>query len=197
LDKRVRSVRGKLQRRQVEFAALTMHPETDEQKTRKKQKDALTWEQRKSHLVESIEQLEHELSELQEQRAKTPHHLDWDALPADDQFDRLAPSRKRLMDTVKLVSYRTETVLVNIVREELARDDDARSLIRDLFRSEANLLVDRAANQLTVEVHSLSNARSNRAIAHLLTHLNAADLSYPGTNLKLVYTLLSTKTQPT
>ena len=96
LDKRVRSVRGKLQRQQVEFAALTMHPETDEQKkSKKKRKDAPTWEQRKSQLVESIEQLEHELAELQEQRAQTPHHLEWEALPADDKFERLAPSRKR------------------------------------------------------------------------------------------------------
>jgi hypothetical protein len=194
LDKRVRSVRGKLQRQQIEFAALTMHPETDEQKaSKKKRKDAPTWEQRKSQLVESIEQFEHELAELEEQRAQTPKHLEWDALPADDKFERLAPSRKRLTDTVKLVSYRSETALVNIVREELARDDDARSLVCDLFRTEANLLVDHAASQLKVEVHSLSNARSNRAIAHLLTHLNAAELSYPGTNLKLVYTLLSPK----
>ncbi len=197
LDKHIRSVRGKLQRRQVEFAALTMHPETDEQKLRKKKKDAPTWEQRQSQLVESIEQLEHEWSELKTQRSETPHHLDWEALPADDKFERLAPSRKRLMDTVKLVSYRTETALVNIVREELSREDDARSLVRDLFRSEANLLVDHAANQLRVEVHSFSNARSNRAIVHLLTHLNAAELSYPGTNLKLVYTLLSPETPST
>ena len=196
LEKRIRSVRGKLQRRQVEFAALTLHPETDEQKTRKKKKkDAPTWEQRQSQLVESIEQLEHELAELQEQRAETPHHLEWEALPADDKFERLAPSRKRLTDTVKLVSYRSETALVNIVREELAREDDARSLVRDLFRTEANLLVDHADNQLKVEVHSLSNARSNRAIAHLLTHLNAAEQLYPGTNFKLVYTLLSPFTQ--
>ncbi len=167
--------------------------------------------------MESIEQLEHELSELTKERTKTPHHLDWEALPADDQFERLAPSRKRLMDTVKLVSYRTETAIVNIVREELVREelvreelvreelvreelvreDDARSLVRDLFRSEANLLVAQEANQLKVEVHSLSNARSNRAIDHLLTRLNAAEISYPGTNLKLFYTLLSPKTRPT
>ena len=192
LDKRIRSVRGKLQQRQVEFAALTMHPESNEQKTsKKKKKDAPTWEQRQSQLVESIEQLEHELAELKVQRAETPHHLEWEALPADDKFERLAPSRKRLTDTVKLVSYRAETALVNIVREELAREDDARSLVRDLFRTEANLLVDHASKQLKVELHSLSNARSNRAIAHLLTHLNTTEQSYPGTNLKMVYTLLS------
>ena len=192
LDNRVRSVRGKLQRRQVEFAALAMPPPTDEQKTKKK--GSLTWEQRKSQLVESIEQLEHELSELQAKRSATAHHVDWDVLPSGDKFERLAPSRKRLLDTVKLVSYRAETAMVNVVREALARDDDARSLIRDLFRTEANLIVNRATHELRIEVHSLSNARSNRAIAHLLSVLNASELSYPGTNLKLIYTLLSPKT---
>jgi len=191
LDKRIRSVRGKLQRHQAEFAALTMHPEADEQKSKKK--NSLTWEQRKSQSVESIEQLEHELTQLQKQRTSTPHHVDWDALPADDKFERLAPSRKRLTDTVKLLSYRAETVLVNIVREELAREDDARSLIRDLFRTEADLLVSRDESELRIEVHSMSNARSNRAIAHLFSILNAAEQKYPGTNLKLTYSLLSPK----
>jgi len=192
LDNRIRSVRGKLQRQRAEFAALTMHPETDEQKAKKK-KGSLSWEQRKSQLVESIEQFEHELSELQTQRSATDHHVDWDVLPSDDKFERLAPSRKRLTDTIKLISYRSETTLVNIVREELAREDDARSLIRDLFRTAANLLVCRESNELRIEVHSFSNARSNRAIAHLFTVLNATRLSYPGTNLKLIYTLLSPK----
>ena len=35
----------------------------------------------------------------------------------------------------------------------------------------------------------MSNPRSNRAIAHLLSHLNEASFTYPRTNLKLVYTM--------
>ena len=35
----------------------------------------------------------------------------------------------------------------------------------------------------------MSNPRSNRAIAHLLEHLNAAEFTYPGTNLRLVYSI--------
>ncbi len=108
LDDRVRSVCGKLQRRRAEFAALAMHPDTDEQQAKAKKKGKPTWEQRKSQLVESIEQLEHELSQLQAKRSATDHHVDWEVLPSDDKFERLAPSRKRLMDTVKLVSYRAE-----------------------------------------------------------------------------------------
>ena len=37
----------------------------------------------------------------------------------------------------------------------------------------------------------MSNPRSNRAIAHLLEHLNAAEFTYPGTNLRLVYSIAS------
>jgi hypothetical protein len=72
----------------------------------------------------------------------TPSHLAWDKLPETEKFQRLAPSRKQLVDTVKMIAYRAETALASIVRELLARTDDARSLLRDLFRSEANLLPD-------------------------------------------------------
>ena len=36
----------------------------------------------------------------------------------------------------------------------------------------------------------MANPRFNRAIQHLLDELNAAAFTYPGTNLKLVYTLV-------
>ena len=75
-------------------------------------------------------------------------------------------------------------------RESLARDDEARSLLRDLFRSEADLLPDLEKRVLRVQVHPMSNPRSNRAIAHLLDHLNAAEYTYPGTELRLVYSIV-------
>jgi hypothetical protein len=89
-----------------------------------------------------------------------------------------------------LIAYRAETAMAGIVREELARTDDARSLLRDLFRSEADLLPDTKEGVLRVNVHPMANARSNHAILHLLDHLNAAAFYYPGTNLQLVYGLV-------
>ena len=110
-------------------------------------------------------------------------------MPEEQKFQRLAPSHKQLMDTLKMIAYRAETALVSVVREKLARGDDARSLLRDLFRTEADLCPDANAAVLTVHVHSMANPRSNRAIHPLLAQLNAAELTYPGTNFKLVYTL--------
>jgi hypothetical protein len=88
LDRRFRSLKTKLQHRHAEFAAHTLHPETDTAAVPK-------WEQYKSELVETIQQLEHELLEVKQTRQATPHHLEWDALAAEDKFERLAPSRKR------------------------------------------------------------------------------------------------------
>lgn len=186
LDRRYRSLRTKLQRRQAEFAAHTMHPLSEDA-----DREALAkWERDKSEMRETVEGLEHDLEEVKAQRKATPHHLQWDELEADDKFERLAPSRKRLLDTVKMIAYRSETALVTLVRKVLRRDDDARSLVRDLFRSTADITPDTASCELRVGIHTLANPRSNRAIGALLAELNAAEQTYPGTRLKLVYTLL-------
>jgi hypothetical protein len=182
LDRRRRSVKSQLTHQQARFAALTLHPESDEAAQAK-------WEQRKAELVEAIEQFERELTDVTGQLKTTPSHLEWDKLPEGEKFQRLAPSRKQLIDTVKMVAYRAETAMASIVREALARPDDARSLLRDLFRSEADLLPDPEKRVLGVRVHPMSSPRANRAIAHLLEHLNAAEFKYPGTNLQLVYSM--------
>ena len=52
---------------------------------------------------------------------------------------RLAPSRMPLVDTVKMIAYRAETAMRSVVREALARGDDARSLLRDLRLPQTSL----------------------------------------------------------
>jgi hypothetical protein len=182
LDRRQRSLKNKLMQRQACFGALTLHPQAEETEIYK-------WEQQKAKLQEEIEELQHDLDGLKAQIKTTPHHLAWEDLPEQAKFERLAPSRKRLTDTVKLVAYRAETALAAIVREELSHMDEARALVRDLFRSEADLCPNEAAGVVEVRVHTFANPRSNRAIQHLLDQLNVAEFTYPGTHLRLSYTL--------
>jgi transposase len=182
LDRRSRSAKGKLTQRQARFAALTLHPEADEAKI-------TAWEKQKSDLREQIEQFEHEVNSIKEQMSSTPKHLEWDQFPEDAKFERLAPSRKRLTDTVKLVAYRAETAMSGILRESLRREDDSRSLLRDLFRSDADITPHCDTKVLEVRIHTLANPRSNRAVQHLLEHLNAAESTFPGTEFRLRYTL--------
>ena len=113
-----------------------------------------------------------------------------DTLHLGDRFE------KRLLDTVKMIAYRAETALAAIVREVLSRADDARSLLRDLFTRTADLLPDEVTGTLCVRVHASSNPRHDRAIAHLLGQATAAEHTYPGTKLKLIYALAGTPPKP-
>jgi hypothetical protein len=88
-----------------------------------------------------------------------------------------------------MVACRAETAMAAIVREELSHEDEARSLIPDLLRTDADLHPDEAAGVLQARLHTLANPRSNRAVQHLLNHLNAAEFTYPGTNFRLTYSL--------
>ena len=93
-----------------------------------------------------------------------------------------------------MIAYRAETAMANIAREKLAHRDDARSIIRDLCRSEADILPNIEAGTLTIQLHNMANPRSNRAIEHLLQDLNATELNFPGTGLRLVYRMASAST---
>jgi len=182
LERQRRSVTTKLDRRKAKFGDMGIHPELDDRKLNR-------WKKKKEQLVEEIEQFEHELKNIKQQQKETPRHLDWEALPEEQKFERLKPSRKHLVDTVKMIAYRAETAMTNIVREKLAKKDTARSLIQDLCRSDADILPDEKNGTLTIQIHSFANARSNRAVRHLLEHLNESDFNYPGTKLKLRYQL--------
>ena len=70
-----------------------------------------------------------------------------------------------------MIAYRAETSMMQIVRESLAREDDSRSVVRDLLRTSADLSPDLERGELRVTVHPLSN----RAVSELLTVLNATE----------------------
>jgi hypothetical protein len=189
LDQQGRSLKSKLARSAAKYAALDLHPKMDDKKMEK-------WRSQKAELVEEIEHIEHELEENKAKLKTTPKHIDWSDLMPEDQFKNLKTGRKRLTDTIKMIAYRAETAMVNIVREVMAREDDARTLIRDLCQSAADILPDLHAGVLTIQVHHLANPRANRAIEHLLQNLNDADFKYPGTKLRLHYRMASPTRPP-
>ena len=69
----------------------------------------------------------------------------------------------------------------------LARSDDARALLRQIFNNEADLVPDLATKTLTVKVHHLAQAAHDQAIEQLCATLNATQTIFPGTELTLVF----------
>ena len=147
------------------------------------------YQQKKAQLQDEIENLNREIDELKQQRKQTPHHIPVKDLPESDRFSRLLTERKHFIDTIKLIAYRAETSMASLLRDKLSREEDTRTLLRQIYETEIDLVPDLQANTLTVRLHHLTQAAHDEAVRHLCHELNATETVFPGTDLKLVYQL--------
>ena len=90
-----------------------------------------------------------------------------------------------------LIAYRAETAMAHILQEQISRADDARTLLRAIYATEADLLPNEANQTLTVSLHHIANHCSAAAIRHLCAELNSTETLFPGTNIRLIYKLVS------
>jgi hypothetical protein len=184
LDGEVRKKVGLLNRRIAEFGAINLEGEIEPAKVE-------AYVQKKSDLQEVITRLNKEIDKLKAQRKATPRHIAYKDLPADARFDRLSTQSKHLVDTIKMIAYRAETAMAQIVRQKMSRHDDARSLLRAVFSTDVDLIPDEEAKTLTVRLHPLANTSSDEALKHLCAEINATETQFPGTQLRLIYELVS------
>jgi hypothetical protein len=113
----------------------------------------------KAALQQEIQQLQTQLQERKAERGAVAHHLPLGQVPEAERFDRLSSGSKYLVDTIKLMAYRAETVMAEIVREALlkGRHGEERRLLQSVYASEADLIPDQWAGTLTVRVHYWAN----------------------------------------
>ncbi len=184
LNRQRNSLNGKLKTRNARFGQLTNHsvPEQSEKKYKR-------WLKKKSELLEEIEHLENQLNDVKAKIKKTPKHIDWIELPEEEKFLRLAPSRKRLMDTVRMIAYRTETAMAGLLVDDTVDMPEARTLLQGLYNTEADILPDEKKGRLQIRVHGASRPAANKSIRKLFEKLNEMETKYPGSDLILFYDL--------
>ena len=180
---------GQQQRLHAKFGARALSEGLSEQ-------EVPTYERQKGELQEQIQHLDVEIASLKQQRKQTEHHIPVKSLPEEERFPRLRPERKHFLDTIKMIAYRAETSLVSILREYLARWDDARTLIRQIFQTEADLLPDPTNKTLTVRIHHLTQAAHDHVLEKLCAALNETQTVFPGTDLTLIFKIGSSQFPP-
>ena len=188
-DQAVRRERALLVRQQVRFAALSLAPEASPEVVAQ-------FEQQKGKLLEQIQHHQSALDELKAQRKENAKHLALKDLPEKERFNQLTPTKKQFVDTIKLIAYRAETALVQVVREKLQREDDARALVRQIFGSTVDLCPDQQQKTLTVRLHRLSTSAHDEILSHLCAELTASETTFPGTELRLVFEPIGTSQLP-
>lgn len=179
LEGQIRSLAAKLSRKLAKFGAMNLEGDIEPAQVEK-------FVERKAALQDEIEAFQTELEQLKHARKEVPHHIALAELPKHEQFDQLGTQSKHLVDTIKMIAYRAETALANLLREHLPHPDEARRLLQTLFITEADLLPDHDQGTLTVRLHHLANQRSDKVIQKLCDELNATETCFPATNLRLV-----------
>ena len=102
---------------------------------------------------------------------------------------QLAPLGKMLTDTIKMIAYRAETALVELLRPHLAKEEEARALVRELFVSSADLEPNEQENTLTIRIHRMACPAHDKAMSALLADLTQAAFCHPQTGMRLIYEL--------
>lgn len=187
LDSQIRRHVALLSRKLAEFGAVHLEGDIAPKKVE-------AYEKKKAAMQEVIEGMQEQIKDLKTERKSVNRHITISELPEDKRFSRLGTPAKHFIDTIKMIAYRAETTMVQTLREAMARDDDARSLVCAIYKSEADILPDEEAGTLTVRIHHLAAKCSDQALRHLCTELNETETFFPGTNLRLVYELVSSQT---
>jgi hypothetical protein len=190
VEKEIKNRKAGLKNLHAEFGEMTLNLDEDETAR------VMKYETHMAELREQISSEESVLKELQKQRKATPKHITIAQLSVSEKFSQLATEKKHFIDTIKMVAYRAETAMANIIRSHMARRDEARMMIKQIFNTEVNLIPDRQKKQLIVELHNLTNEYADHLADVLCKELNSTGTIFPGTDMEIFYKLVSTKNRP-
>ncbi len=144
-------------------------------------------EKRQAVLTEKIDEHEKAIQQIQAQRNNVQPRITLKEMSETTRYNQLKPESKMLMNIIKMICYRAETSVANILADYLMDQEDKRMLVKQIIQNNADIQPDLEHNTLTITLHTLSAPRFNQAAANLATLLNETDTVFPNTNLRLIF----------
>jgi len=114
LEAQQRKLVSKLNIRKSKFATLIRENTTIEEKQK------ALYIKKKTELKEEIEDFEKELSEIKEKKSKEKKKITFAQLPENEKFTNAINKRKYFLDTIKMIAYRSETAMANIIKKKMS-----------------------------------------------------------------------------
>ena len=145
----------------------------------------------KEELKTEIEQREKEIEQIKEKKKSTPRKITYSELPEHEKFNNVINERKYFLDTIKLITYRAETAMSNIIKQYMSHEDESRLLLKQIYKTDANIKVDKENNRLIVEIHRLAYWKDDKILEKLCEVMNETQIQFPDTNLTLFYKMVS------
>ncbi len=142
-------------------------------------------------LTEQIQVKQNLGKDLLEKRKAISYKIKLSQMPEQKRYTKLKTESQILTNAVKMVCYRAETALANLLEKTFNKAKyERRMLIKQIIQSPADLEPNFTENTLTITLHSLSAPRFNQALENLLDTLNLSNTLFPETNLKMIFKII-------
>jgi hypothetical protein len=182
VEYRLKKLREKLARVKARFFNIV---EENLDKTIDEVKSELDKE---SKLQDTMKSLENDIKSCLEERGKIDSHIEIKKMEPGTWYTKLKTESKLFMNVLRMIAYRAETAVVNVLEDHYSRiNDEGRMLVKEIIKSDADLKPDYDNHTRTIRLHSLSTPRANKAAESLCEILNDTETIYPGTDLRLIY----------
>lgn len=187
LESQIRSLNAKLARKRAKFGGIILK----EGELQGKKLDKAIAEKAKIH--EEIRILEEKVASAKEKRRNTQKKILFAELPLEEQFTSAINARKHFMDLIKMIAYRSETGMYHLIKPQMNphHRDEGRNLLQRIYNSNADIIPNYENQTLTVKIHHLNNHKEDLVLEYLCKQLNETETEFPGTNLKLIFKLVS------
>ena len=136
--------------------------------------------------VAAVEAAHTRLDQARADRADTPSRVPLATMRPDARL--LDEETKLITHAIRMTAYNAETTLARLLREHYPRAaDEARALLREAMRLPGDIHI--TGDTLHLRLDPATAARRSRAIAGLCHELTATETRYPGTDLKIEYSV--------
>ena len=203
LNKTHKSISGKLSKCKQKLADKVMEIEQIENKTENinenkteneiENKQMKKYLQQKSELLQTVELYQADLEDIKQKKKEIPKRIDVKEINPEKEILTTVNDRKQLIDTIKMICYWAETALANQIKPLMSSPEEARTLIRSIYQSSADLKVNKQTNTLNVELHHSNFAEVDKIMCNLFKFLNECEIVFPGSGLTIQYNLVSGK----
>jgi DNA-binding CsgD family transcriptional regulator len=135
-----------------------------------------------------LRQAAEEVEKLADRQQSLPLRIPLSECPDTEKAMKLSTERKHLSNVLKMVAYQVEGSLVELLRPVYPRtEDEGRTLIQTALRSAAT--IEPTETELRVTLSPLSSPHRSRAIALVCEELNKEGAFFPGTTLRLRFSV--------
>jgi hypothetical protein len=188
LEKDIRSAAGKLGRKHLKRKEISLKDNPSE-------KDIKRYEARQGELTKEIGELTDTVKIKKAEKKDTAKHITVEELPEEFKFKMFHGGRKKFIDIIKMIVYRAETAMANIIKPHLTKHDKdtARHIIKNIFQTPADIHPDYENKILAVKLHYQDTHKKDKVIKKLIEFLNETEYCFPGTDLTISYNFISEK----